>query len=117
MLRTMLKSKIHRATVTGSNVDYQGSLGISLDLMEMADIHEYEQIHVANLTNGSRLMTYAIVATPGQICANGAAAHLMKVGDLIIIMSFATITDYMSPKMVFVNENNISTPKFRFPLP
>ena len=95
MLRTLLKSKIHRATVTESNLDYVGSLTIDSYLMELADIKEYEQIQVLNVTNGNRLITYAISGqkNSGVICANGAASHQIKKGDLVIIVSYAQIDE------------------------
>ena len=112
MLRTLLKSKIHRATVTESNVDYIGSLTIDSYLMELANIKEYEQIHILNITNGERLTTYAIAGTKnsGVICANGAASHKIKVGDLIIIVSYAQVDETelkdFKPKIVHVDKNN-----------
>ncbi|MHB0867134.1 MAG: aspartate 1-decarboxylase [Thermoleophilia bacterium] len=84
----MLKSKIHRATVTGASVDYDGSITIDKGLMAAADIFEYEQVHVLDVTNGHRLVTYAICGAPGEICVNGAAARLVDVGDIIIIASY-----------------------------
>ena len=112
MLRTFLKSKIHRATVTESNIDYTGSLTIDSYLMELADIKEYEQIQILNITNGERLTTYAIKGqkNSGVICANGAASHKIKVGDLVIILSYAQLnedeTKDFKPKMVHVDQNN-----------
>ena len=111
MLRTLLKSKIHRASVTESNINYIGSLTIDSYLMELADIKEYEQIQVLNITNGNRLTTYAIRGqkNSGVICANGAASHQIKVGDLVIILSYAQINDEVKdfkPKIVLVDKNN-----------
>ena len=85
MQRHMLKSKIHRATITGANVDYIGSITIDSELMERADILENEKVHVVNVDNGVRLETYAIPGEPGSgvICLNGAAARLMNPGELI----------------------------------
>jgi aspartate 1-decarboxylase len=112
MQRIMFKSKIHRATVTGANVDYEGSLTIDEDLMDAADILPNEQIHVWDVTSGSRLVTYAL---PGQrgtgvICVNGAGAHLVKVGNLIIIATYTTLTNKKAkkhtPTIVFVDEAN-----------
>lgn len=114
MLRTFLKSKIHRATVTESNIDYTGSLTIDSYLMELADIKEYEQIQVLNITNGNRLTTYAIRGqkNSGVICANGAASHEIKVGDLVIILSYAQVNEEeiknCKPKIVHVDKNNKS---------
>ena len=91
---TMLKSKIHRATVTGASLDYEGSLTVSADIAEMVGLLAYEKILVGNLQNGERFETYVILGVPGkgQIELNGATAHLGKVGDLLTIMSFALLT-------------------------
>ena len=88
----LLKSKIHRATVTGGNVDYEGSLTIATDLMDKAGLLPYERILCSNMANGNRFETYAIPgrAGSGQIVLNGAAAHLGKKGDLLTIMSFTS---------------------------
>lgn len=88
---TLLKAKLHRAVVTSADLDYEGSCAIDSDLLGSAGILEYEQIHLYNLTNGERLVTYAIEAPAGsgEICANGAAAHRMRVGDRIIIAAYA----------------------------
>ena len=90
-MRTMLKSKIHRATVTEANLDYEGSITIDRTLMEAADIIPFEQVHVVDVNNGSRLVTYAIEgqADSGVICLNGAAARLVSPGDRVIIISYA----------------------------
>lgn len=115
MLRTFLKSKIHRATVTESNIDYIGSLTIDSYLMELADIKEYEQIQVLNITNGERLTTYAIAATKnsGVICANGAASYKIKKGDLVIILSYVHLSEDeikdFKPRTVHVDKNNMPT--------
>ena len=112
MLRTLLKSKIHRATVTESNLDYAGSLTIDSYLMELADIKEHEQVHIINVTNGNRLITYAISGqkNSGVICANGGASHQIKKGDLIIIVSYAQLNEEeiknFKPKIVHVDKNN-----------
>ena len=92
MLRVMMKSKIHRATITGANLPYEGSLTIAADLMRTADILPYEMVHVYNISNGERFETYAIEgeADSGIICLNGAAARKGAVGDLIIITTYAT---------------------------
>ena len=94
MLLTLLKSKLHRGTVTEANVEYEGSISIDPILMRAADIQEYEQVAVWNCTNGSRFETYAILAEEGrgEICINGAAAHLCKPGDLVIIATWAQMT-------------------------
>ncbi len=112
MDRTLLKSKIHRATVTDANVDYEGSITIDRDLMDLADLLEYEQVHIYNITNGNRLSTYVIEGQrgSGDICINGAAAHLTKKGDLVIIANFANYADAEAklhkPKLVYVNADN-----------
>ncbi|HVL32448.1 MAG TPA: aspartate 1-decarboxylase, partial [Actinomycetota bacterium] len=91
MFRTMMKSKIHRATVTEANVDYVGSVTIDADLMKAADILPHEKVQIADVTNGARLETYAIQgpAGSGVVCLNGAAARLVAPGDLVIVISYA----------------------------
>lgn len=91
MRRRMMKSKIHRATVTDANLDYVGSITIDRDLMDRADLFEYEQVAVVDIDNGARLETYVIEGEPGSgaICLNGAAAHLVHPGDKIIVISYA----------------------------
>lgn len=112
MHRTLLKSKIHRATVTDANVDYEGSVTIDRDLMDLADLQEYEQVHIYNITNGNRFSTYVIEGErkSGDICINGAAAHLAKTGDLVIIASYADYSENEAslhkPKLVYVNDDN-----------
>ena len=112
MQRVMFKSKIHRATVTEAELHYEGSLTIDEALMEAADILPHEQIHVWDVTNGARLMTYALpgVRGSGTICVNGAGAHLVKVGDLVIIATYTTMTTRKArkydPTVVIVDENN-----------
>jgi aspartate 1-decarboxylase len=108
----LLKSKIHRATVTTANLDYIGSISIDKNLMNAANIYDFEEVHVLNVTNGQRLVTYAIPAPKqsGEICINGAAAHLVSQGDLVIIASYASfnqeeINDH-SPAIVHVDEKN-----------
>lgn len=112
MLRTMLKSKIHRATVTDANLDYEGSLTIDSHLMELADIVPHELVHVANISSGDRLQTYVIPgeAHSGCICANGAAARRIHKYDTVIIMSYAQVPaekiDAWQPKTVRVDRTN-----------
>ena len=112
MLRTMCKSKIHRATVTGADLNYIGSITIDPVLMEAADLLPYEHVHVVNVTNGARFETYAIPGTreAGEICLNGAAARLAHPGDKVIIISFAQYDDAeiaeYRPQFVFVDEDN-----------
>ena len=92
---TLLKSKVHRATVTGGNVNYESSLTISADLMEKCGLREYEKILCGNMANGERFETYAIKGKPGagEIIMNGAVAHLGKKGDLLTIMNFAVFDE------------------------
>lgn len=112
MQRIMFKSKIHRATVTGANLDYEGSLTIDEDLMDEADILPNEQIHVWDVTTGARLVTYALPGPRGTgvICVNGAGAHLVKVGDLIIIATYTTLSNKKAkkytPTVVHVDTDN-----------
>jgi aspartate 1-decarboxylase len=112
MRRTVLKSKIHRATVTGASLDYEGSLTIDQDLMDAADILPNEQIHVWDVANGSRLVTYALTGERGSgvIQVNGAGAHLIKPGDLVIIATFSTLRTKEDrkhePRVVFVDAQN-----------
>src|SRR5262252_4163983 len=95
MRRTLFRSKIHRATVTQADLDYEGSITIDGALMRAADILPYERVHVWNRTNGSRLETYALEAPAGSgvICVNGAAAHHARPGDMVIIATFADVED------------------------
>jgi aspartate 1-decarboxylase len=112
MRRTLMKSKIHRATVTEVNLDYEGSLTIDEDLLEAADILPNEQVHVWDVTNGVRLVTYALVGKrgSGEMCVNGAGAHLIKPGDLIIVATFAEMKEKdarrYKPLVVFVDAKN-----------
>ncbi len=94
MRRTMLKSKIHRATVTATDLDYEGSLTIDADLLDAADILPNEQIHVWDVTNGTRLVTYALPGErgSGEVKVNGAGAHKIKTGDVVIIATFTTLS-------------------------
>ena len=110
-MRRMFKSKIHRATVTHADLDYEGSLSIDRDLMVAANIIPYEEVHVWNITSGSRLVTYAIEAPGGSgiICANGAAAHQSKEGNLIIIATFHDLDEVpasYAPIVVRVDKTN-----------
>ncbi|HJR18265.1 MAG TPA: aspartate 1-decarboxylase [Actinomycetota bacterium] len=115
MVRTMLKSKIHRATVTNANVDYVGSITIDTHLMKAADILPYEKVAVVDIDNGARLETYAIEGDPGSgvIEMNGAAARLVQTGDKIIIMSYAQLSEVeareLRPTVVLVDEFNRPT--------
>jgi aspartate 1-decarboxylase len=112
MRRTFFKSKIHRATVTHADLDYEGSVSIDEDLLEAAGIWEYEAVHIWNITRGSRIQTYAIKGERGSgvICINGAAAHLNKPGDLVIIATFADLEESEArahePTVVLVDGTN-----------
>ncbi len=112
MRRFMLKSKIHRAKVTEANVNYEGSLTLDTHLLHAADIIPYEEVHVWNVTRGTRFRTYAMLGEIGSgvVCANGAAALLVEEGDLVIIATFTQIDDSemddFRPKIVFVDEHN-----------
>lgn len=111
-MRTMLKCKIHRATVTEGNINYEGSITIDKKLMQEADILPYEQVQVLNINNGARFSTYAIEGEEGRgdICLNGAAARLAVKGDLVIILTYTDVKDEEAqgykPKIVHVNERN-----------
>lgn len=89
----MLKSKIHRATVTGADVDYVGSISLDPRLMKLADILAHEQVQVLDVDNGARLETYAIPGQPGEVTMNGAAAHLVGVGHRVIVLTYAEVDD------------------------
>jgi aspartate 1-decarboxylase len=112
MLRTMLKSKIHRATVTEANLYYEGSITVDLNLMRAADIREYEKVEVLNLNNGLRIETYVIKGKSGSgvICLNGPAARGSCPGDQVIIVSYVLLEDKKSralkPKIIKVNARN-----------
>ncbi len=110
MLRCFMKSKIHRAKVTGSNLEYEGSITIDRDLMDAADLKPFERVDVYNITNGNRFQTYVIEGQrgKGEICLNGAAARLCHPGDLVIIVSYAYYEEnsYKGPKIIHVDDNN-----------
>ena len=112
MTRTLFKSKIHRATVTQADLAYEGSITIDADLLEAADILEYEWVAVWNVTRGSRIETYALRGEPGSgvICVNGAAAHHVKPGDVVIIATRTELSDEAArvhkPTVVLVDEQN-----------
>lgn len=117
MLQTFLKAKIHRATVTDTQLDYSGSITIDKDLMDAAGIAEYEKVLIANITNGTRHETYTVIGEPGSgiIRIMGAAAHLVNTDDKIIIMSFAQYTEAEAathkPRIILVDEKNRPIPK------
>ena len=112
MYRTMCKSKIHRATVTGADLNYVGSITIDPELMEAADLLEFEQVSVVNVNNGARFETYVIPGVPGdgEICLNGAAARLVHPGDRVIVISYAQYDEAemesYRPRFIFVDEQN-----------
>lgn len=115
MQRVMLKSKIHRAVVTGAELHYEGSVAIDETLLEAAGILPYEKVDIYDVTNGNRLTTYAIVAERGSgtICINGAAAHLVRAGDMVIIASYSVYEEHEasghSPVLVYVSDSNVIT--------
>jgi len=115
MQLTMLKAKLHRARVTHAEVDYEGSCAIDDELLRASGIVEYEQIHIYNVTNGERFVTYAIRAEAGSriISVNGAAAHKASPGDRVIICAYGVVLASAAaehkPQMVYLNENNIIT--------
>lgn len=114
MQLTMLKAKIHRATVTQADINYVGSITIDKDLLDAAGVYEYEQVHIADIDRGTRLVTYAIPgeAGSGVVCINGAGAKLVSAGDKVIIMIYAQVPEEeaagMQPKVVFVDGHNVA---------
>jgi aspartate 1-decarboxylase len=112
MTRKMLRAKIHRATITQADVDYEGSITIDRRLMEATDLLPHEAVCVWNVTNGTRFETYAVEGPPdsGVVCVNGAAAHLVRPGDLVIIAAYAWMEEAEArahrPKVIFVDERN-----------
>jgi aspartate 1-decarboxylase len=111
MRRRMLKSKIHRATVTGANVDYNGSISLDTNLMRLADIREWEQVAVLDVDNGVRLETYAIPGGPGEVRINGAAARLVDPGHKVIVLTYADyeeddLAEGHQPAIVLVDAEN-----------
>ncbi len=110
MRRRMMKSKIHRATVTGAELDYVGSISLDTHLMELADIREHEQVAVLDIDNGARFETYAIAGAEGEICLNGAAARLVQPGDKVIVLTYADYEDAeldgFEPRVVHVDARN-----------
>ena len=112
MLRTICKSKLHGATVTEANVHYTGSLTLDSQLMRAADLVPYEQVHVVDVDNGARVITYCIEGPPGSgiVCVNGAAARLISTGDKVIVIAYAQVTPeeltQMAPKVVMLDASN-----------
>jgi aspartate 1-decarboxylase len=113
MQRTMMKSKIHRATVTDANLNYVGSITIDRDLMDAADLLEFEQVAIVDINNGARFETYVIEGPRGEgtICLNGAAARLVQPGDKVIVISYAAMDeselDGFKPRIVLVDDQNV----------
>ncbi len=111
-MRTMLKSKIHRAHVTEADLDYEGSITLDPILIEAADLLPFELVHVLDITNGARLETYVIEGErgKGEVVINGAAAHLVHKGDLVIILAYASVSEEEAPrflpKLIYVDEEN-----------
>jgi len=116
MLRELMKSKIHRATVTDAHLDYVGSLTLDRDLMDAVDLLEGEKVHVVNINTGGRFETYVIEGKRGSgvVCANGAAARLVQRGDLVIVIAYGFFTDAEArkhkPKIAFVDGSNHRVP-------
>jgi aspartate 1-decarboxylase len=112
MRRFLLKSKIHRATVTDADINYDGSITLDRDLMDAADLLEHEQVDIYDVTNGARLTTYAIAGPRGSgvVCINGAAARLVRPGDLVIVASYGEYSTEEAlehqPSIVLVDERN-----------
>ena len=112
MWRTVCKSKLHRAIVSEANVHYSGSITLDANLMKAADLVPYEQVHVVDVDNGARLVTYCIEgpAGSGTVCVNGAAARLVSAGDTVIVISYAQLTpeelERFSPKIVLLDQRN-----------
>lgn len=108
----VLKSKIHRATVTDANLNYEGSISISRDLIEAAKLHQFERVDIYNCNNGARFSTYIIPGGPGEICLNGAAARHVHPGDLVIICSYCQIDNdeasSHTPTQIFIKDNKNS---------
>jgi len=110
MRRRMMKSKIHRATVTEANLDYVGSISLDSDLMRLADIREWEQVTVLDIDNGARLETYAMLGGPGEVTLNGAAARLVQPGDKVIVITYADFEEdelaNFAPEVLHVDGRN-----------
>jgi len=115
MQRTMMKSKVHRATVTGACLDYVGSITLDPALMAAADIREFEQVHVLDIDNGARFETYAMAGGPGDCIINGAAARLVSQGDKVIVITYGVYDEVeleaYEPTIVHVDERNVIIPE------
>lgn len=116
MMIEMLKSKIHRATVTGAELDYSGSVAIDPALCEAVGLREFEKVDILDIDNGARLTTYVILGSPGEVCVNGAAARLVQRGDRVIIAAYGQLdeneTDSFRPQIVLVDEINSIVERF-----
>ena len=110
MIRTMLKSKIHGATVTDASLYYKGSITIDIELLKLADIHPYEQVSVSNLNNGERFETYAIPGKAGEVCLNGPTARKGMPGDIVIVFSYCLLPDSeasgFAPRIIKLDKSN-----------
>ena len=119
MLRTLMRTKIHRATVTDANLGYVGSITIDRDLMDTADLVEFEQVHVVDVDNGARFETYVIEGERGSgtMCVNGAAARLVQKGDKIIVIAYGALDETemagFQPKVVLVDDDNRPAPALK----
>jgi aspartate 1-decarboxylase len=110
MILTVMKSKIHRATVTGADLNYEGSIAIDPALCDLADFKRFERVEIYNVSNGNRLATYVIYGQPGEICLNGAAARLVHPGDEVIIVAYGQVTEEEAvsyqPRVFLVDKQN-----------
>jgi aspartate 1-decarboxylase len=113
MIRTLLKSKLHRATVTDADLNYTGSISLGPELLEAADLVEFEKVDIYNCNNGERFHTYTILGKAGEVCLNGAAARKVQPGDIVIIASYATYSAEEvathRPRLVYVDAANAIT--------
>jgi aspartate 1-decarboxylase len=119
-MRNMLHSKIHRARITDTQLDYEGSIAIDRELLAASDILPHEQVHVLNVNNGERFLTYAIEGEKGQVALRGAAARLAQKGDIVIILTYCDMTDEEArrcePRVVYVDEKNRIKGEAKHPL-
>jgi aspartate 1-decarboxylase len=108
MKREMFHGKVHRARVTGADLDYEGSITVGPELLEAAGIDVYERVQIVNISNGERFETYTMEGEPGEVCVNGAAARLAEVGDIVILIAYATYEEgeKPDPTVVHVDEDN-----------
>ena len=116
-MRTFVSAKLHNVVVTDASVEYHGSVGISHELLHAANVHEFEQVHVVNLNNGKRWVTYAIgIEQPGQFTLNGGGARLGVVDDRCVILTYQTVESYAPAVCVYVDEHNRPTETFEYQL-